>query len=137
MTELKAVVRRGFTGGGIVTLLLAGLFAVGSPPTPSTLLLVGWLAVVGVGLLVAGARERLAVAGRTVEWPRTAAVAIGVLAVGAAVFGLSQLRTLEVASGTWLLTAATLFFALGYFAWFALECWTGGRLLDDEVFAVD
>ncbi|QCS41462.1 hypothetical protein [Natrinema versiforme] len=138
MSGLKAVVRRGFTGGGVATLLLAGLFVVGGDPSgASTLLLAGWLAVVGVALLLAGTRERLVVAGRPVGWPRVAAVGIGALAVGTGVFGITQLRSLEVASGPWLLTVAITVFAMGYLAWFARECWTGGRRLDGEMFAVE
>lgn len=138
MSGLKAVVRRGFAGGGFATLLLAGLFLVGGDfAAPSTLLLTGWLAAVGVVLVLAGTRERLSVGGRTVGWPRVAAVGIAILAVGCGAFGLSQLRQFEVASAAWLLTAVMTVFALGYFAWFASECWTGGRRLDDELFTVE
>ncbi|RZH68104.1 hypothetical protein [Natrinema altunense] len=138
MSGLKTVVRHGFTGGGVATLLLAGLFVVNADAAaPSMLLLIGWLAAVGVVLLLAGTRERLVVAGRTVGWPRVAAVGIWILAIGAGAFGVSQLRTLEIGSGTWLLTAAMTVFAMGYLAWFARECWTGGRQLDDEMFAVE
>lgn len=138
MSGLKTVVRHGFAGGGIATLLLAGLFLVGGDPTaPSTLVLAGWLAAVGVALFLAGTYERLVVGGRTVGWPRVAAVGVGLLAVGCGGFGLSQLRDLEPASGPWLLTVAITVFVLGYFAWFALECWTGGWRLDDELFALE
>ncbi|WP_226480473.1 hypothetical protein [Natrinema amylolyticum] len=137
MSGLKTVVRNGFTGGGAATLLLAGLFVAGGDPNgAATLLLAGWLAVVGVALLLAGTRERVVVAGRPVGWPRVAAVGIGTLAVGTGVFGVTRLRSLEVASGPWLLTAAITVFAMGYLSWFARECWTGGRQLDDELFAV-
>ncbi|MFD1563407.1 hypothetical protein ACFR99_07590 [Haloarchaeobius amylolyticus] len=137
MTGLKAVVRRGFAGGGAATLLLAGLFAVGGGTEPMTLLLAGWLAVVGLSLLLAGRRERLTVGGRTVGWPRVAAVGICVLAVGSGVFGLSRLRQFAVGSTTWLLTGLVTLFVLGYLAWFALECWRGGWQLDDAMFAVE
>ncbi|WP_222917052.1 hypothetical protein [Natrinema sp. SYSU A 869] len=138
MSGLKTVVRHGFTGGGVATLLLAGLFVVsGGSTTPSTLLLIGWLTAVGVVLLLAGTRERLAIGDRTVGWPRVAAVGIGILAVGCGGFGLSQLRGLEATSGPWLLTATATVFAMGYLIWFARECWTGGRQLDGEMFAVE
>ncbi|MDF9744559.1 hypothetical protein [Natrinema salsiterrestre] len=138
MSGLKPVVRRGFAGGGVATLLLAGLFVIsGGFRSSTTLVLIGWLTAVGIALLLAGTRERVVVGGRTVGWPRLAAVGIGILAVGSGGFGLSQLRGFAVASGPWLLTVAGTIFVLAYFAWFALECWTGGRYLDDEMFAVE
>jgi len=137
MTGLKAVVRRGFAGGGAATLLLAVLFAVGGGTEPTTLLLAGWLAVVGLSLLLAGRRERLTVAGRTLGWPRVAAVGIGILAIGSGAFGLSRLRQFAVGSTMWLLTSLITIFVLGYLAWFALECWRGGWLLDDAMFTVE
>ncbi|QCW03090.1 hypothetical protein [Natrinema pallidum] len=138
MSGLKTVVRRGFTGGGVATLLLASLFVIsGGFRNSTTLALTGWLTAVGIVLLLAGTRERIVVGSRTVGWPRLAAVGIGILAVGAGGFGLSQLRGFEVASGPWLLTVAGTVFVLGYFAWFALECWAGGWQLDEEVFAVE
>ncbi|ELZ18848.1 hypothetical protein C478_00160 [Natrinema thermotolerans DSM 11552] len=138
MSRLKTVVRRGFTGGGVATLLLAGLFVVGGEPgAVSTLVPAGWLGAVGVTLFLAGTRERLAIAGRTVGWPRVAAVGICLLAVGCGGFGLTQLGAFAVGSVPWLLTAALTVFAVGYFGWFARECWTGGRLLDAEIFAVE
>ncbi|SEW13555.1 hypothetical protein [Natrinema salifodinae] len=138
MSGLKAVVRRGFAGGGIATLLLAGLFLIGGEPTqPSTLAMTAWLAAVGVALFIAGTRERVILGTRTVGWPRLAAVGIGVLAVGWGIVGFSQLREFETAGGPWLLTAAITLFSLAYFAWFARECWTGGYYLDEETFAVE
>ncbi|MBZ6494275.1 hypothetical protein [Natrinema longum] len=136
MSRLKDIVRRGFAGGGIATLLLAGLFVLGGP-APSTLLVAGWLAIVGLSLFLAGIRERVPVAGRLVGWPRVGAAGIAAFAIGAVGFGLSQLYTLEVASGTWLLAVAITVFVPGYLAWFALECWAGGRRLNDEMFAVE
>ncbi len=138
MSRLKTVVRRGFAGGGVATLLLAGLFVVGGEPgAVSTLVPAGWLGAVGVTLLLAGTRERLAVAGRTVGWPRVAAVGVSLLAAGCGGFGLVQLDGFAAGSVPWLLTAAITLFATGYFGWFARECWTGGRLLDEEIFAVE
>ncbi len=137
MTGLKAVARRGFAGGGVATLLLAGLFAVGGGTEPSTLLLAGWLTVVGLSLLLAGTRERLTVGSRTLGWPRVAAIGISVLAVGSSAFGLSRLGQFAVGSTTWLLTGLVTLFVLGYLAWFALECWRGGWHLDDAMFAVE
>ncbi|MFA9417075.1 hypothetical protein [Natrinema sp. HArc-T2] len=137
MTGLKAVVRRGFAGGGGAALLLAALFAIGGGTESTTLLLAGWLAVVGLSLLLAGRRERLTVGGRTLGWPRVAAIGIGVLAVGSGAFGLSRLRQFAVGSTTWLLTGLLTIFVLGYLAWFALECWRGGWHLDDAMFAVE
>ncbi|SER16407.1 hypothetical protein [Natrinema salaciae] len=138
MSGLKTIVRHGFAGSGAATLVLAGLFVVnGGLQALETLLVIGWLIVVGVTLLLAGTRERLAVGGRAVGWPRVAAIGVGILGIGCAGFGLSQLRTLEVASGAWLLTAALTVFVVGYVTWFARECWTGGRQLDEEMFAVE
>jgi hypothetical protein len=138
MSGLKTVVRHGFTGGGVATLLLAGLFVVsGDFQDPVTLFLIGWLAAVGVVLVLAGTRERLRLGSQAVGWPRLAAVGIAILAVGCGGFGLSQLRNFAVASGPWLLTVAGTVFVLAYFAWFALECWAGGWQLDEEMFAVE
>ena len=137
MTRLKPIVRRGFAGGGVATLLLAGLFAVGGGTEPTTLLLAGWLAAVGLSLLLAGRRERVTVGGRTIGWPRVAAVGIGLLAVGSSAFGLSRLRRFAVGETMWLLTGLVTLFVLGYLAWFALECWRGGWQLDDAMFAVE
>ena len=141
MTGLKTVVRRGFAGGGAATLLLAVLFAVGSGGRdgrePTTLLLAGWLAAVGLSLLLAGRRERLTVGGRPLGWPRVAAVGISVLAVGSGVFGLSRLSQFAVGNTRWLLTGLVTVFVLGYLVWFALECWRGGWQLDEAMFAVE
>lgn len=138
MSGLKTVLRHGFVGGGVATLLLAGLFVFAGDPTgPVMPVLAGWLAVVGFALLLAGTRERVTVAGRTVGWPRVAAGGIAVLGIGAAGFGVAQLRSLETASGPWLLAVAVTVFGIGYVAWFALECWAGGRRLDEEMFAVE
>ncbi|OLZ39807.1 hypothetical protein A6E15_01880 [Natrinema saccharevitans] len=138
MSGPKTVVRRGFAGGGVATLLLAGLFVVGGESgAVSTLVPAGWLGAVGVTLLLAGTRERLAIAGRPVGWPRVAAVGVCLLAAGCGGFGLTQLDEFATGSVPWLLTAALTVFVMGYFGWFARECWTGGRLLDEETFAVE
>lgn len=133
----RTVIRRGLVGGGVATLLLAGTFLVALGTAPSTFAVVGWLAAVGAAMVAAGRRERIAVGPATLEWPRLAAVAIALLAAGWAVgsavslyagAGLTGLGSIEI-----VLTVAI----VGYFAWFARECWVGGGVLDEETFAVE
>ncbi|QFU81554.1 hypothetical protein [Natronorubrum aibiense] len=138
MTSGTRIVRRGLAGGGLVTLLLAASFLVlGESTQLTTVVLVAWLVVVGAAMLAAGTRERVTVGSRTLEWPRVAAVAITMLAVGWATISAVSLLEGDGITGLGTLEAVVTVFVVGYFAWFARECWVGGALLDDETFAVD
>ncbi|MFC4439300.1 MULTISPECIES: hypothetical protein [Natrialbaceae] len=135
MSERKETVRHGFTGAGIVTMLLAvGLVAFGGV-TPVTGFLAGWLAIVGTLLFVAGVRERVSVGGATVGWPRIGAVGMAALALGSTTLGFAQLLT---GSGGWqLFNGIAMLFVGLYLVWVALECWLGGVRMDQETFAVE
>jgi len=101
MNRRKAIIRRGLTGGGVATLLLAASFvaALGVPTTPSLLLLVSWLGVVGSTMVVAGRRERVSIGSTTLGWPRVAAIAIALLAVGWAAVSVAGLLAGETITG--------------------------------------
>ncbi|MFB1063822.1 hypothetical protein [Natrinema sp. H-ect4] len=139
MNRRKAIIRRGLTGGGVATLLLAASFvaALGVPTTPSLLLLVSWLGVVGSTMVVAGRRERVSIGSTTLGWPRVAAIAIALLAVGWAAVSVAGLLAGETITGLGPLEAVLTVGVVGYFAWFARECWVGGASIDDETFVVD
>ncbi|QSW99942.1 hypothetical protein [Haloterrigena alkaliphila] len=139
MNTRKAVVRRGLAGGGVATLLLAVAFvaALGVPTTPSRLAIVAWLVAVGGGMLAAGRRERVSVGSTTLEWPRVAAIAIATLAVGWGGISAASLRAGDGITGLGPLEAVLTVAMVGYFAWFARECWLGGALIDAETFAVE
>ncbi|WP_440763637.1 hypothetical protein [Natronorubrum sp. DTA7] len=139
MNSKKAVVRHGLVGGGFVTLLLAGTIVVGLgvPTTPSMLGVVSWLVFVGATMLVAGRRERVRIGSRTVDWPRVAAVAIAMIAVGWGVISFGRLLAGDSITGIGPIEAVLTVGMVGYFAWFARECWVGGARIDPETFAVD
>ncbi len=139
MNSKKAVVRQGLVGGGFVTLLLAGtlVVALGVPTTPSMLGVVSWLVFVGATMLAAGRRERVRIGSRTVGWPRVAAVAIAMIAVGWGAISLGSLLTGDGITGLGPIEAVLTVGMVGYFAWFARECWVGGARIDAETFAVD
>ncbi|ELY47556.1 hypothetical protein [Natronorubrum sulfidifaciens] len=138
MNSRKRVVRHGLTGGGFGTLLLAASFLVlGTPTNAATVALVAWLVVVGGSMVAAGTRERVSVGSVTLEWPRVAAVAIALLAVGWATISAVGLLEGDGITGLGTLEIAITALVVGYFAWFARECWVGGALLGAETFAVD
>ena len=139
MNSKKAVVRHGLAGGGFVTLLLAGtlVVALGVPTTPSMLGVVSWLVLVGATMLVAGRREHIRIGSRTVGWPRVAAVAIVMIAVGWGAISLGSLLAGDGITGLGPVEAILTVGMVGYFAWFARECWVGGARIDAETFAVD
>ncbi|QLK27510.1 hypothetical protein HYG81_07890 [Natrinema zhouii] len=138
MNAGKTIVRRGLTGSGVATLLLAASFVVlGSPTTPSTLLLISWLVVVGSAMVAAGHRERVSIGSTTLGWPRVAAIAIALLAIGWAAVSVAGLLANETVTGLGPLEAVLTVGVVGYFAWFARECWVGGASLDEETFTVD
>lgn len=138
MNAGKTIVRRGLTGSGVATLLLAASFVVlGSPTSPSTLLLISWLVVVGSAMVAAGRRERVSIGSTTLGWPRVAAIAIALLATGWAAVSVAGLLANETVTGLGPLEAVLTVGVVGYFAWFARECWAGGVSLDEETFTVD
>ncbi|SIS12286.1 hypothetical protein [Natronorubrum thiooxidans] len=138
MTSGKRIVRRGLAGGGLVTLLLAASFLVlGEPTQPTTVALMAWLVVVGAAMLAAGNRERVSIGSVTVSWPRVAAVAIALLAVGWTTISAVSLLEGDGITGLGSLEAVLTAMVVGYFAWFARECWVGGALLAADTFAVD
>ena len=138
MNSRKRVVRHGLAGGGFVTLLLAASFLVlGEPTRPATIALVVWLVAVGGSMLAAGTRERVSIGAVTVGWPRIAAVAIAMLAVGWAAVSAVGLLEGDGITGLGTLEVAITALVVGYFAWFARECWVGGALLEADTFAVD
>ena len=139
MNTRKAVIRRGLAGGGVATLLLATAFvaALGVPTTPSRLGIVAWLVAVGGGMLAAGRRERVSIGSTTLEWPRVAAVAIALLAVGWAAISVGSLVTGDGITGLGPLEGLLTAVLVAYFAWFARECWRGGVRIAPETFAVD
>ncbi|WP_436345337.1 hypothetical protein [Natronorubrum sp. FCH18a] len=139
MNAKKTVVRHGLAGGGFVTLLLAGMFvvALGVPTTLSMLGVVSWLVLAGATMLVAGLRERVTIGSRTVGWPRVAAVAIAMIAVGWGTISLAALVEGDGITGLGAFEVVLTAGMVGYFAWFARECWVGGGRIDEETFAVD
>ncbi|WP_126662041.1 hypothetical protein [Haloterrigena salifodinae] len=139
MNTRKAVLRRGLAGGGVATLLLAAAFvaALGVPTTPSRLGIVAWLLAVGGGMLVAGRRERVSLGTTTLEWPRVAAVAIALLAVGWAAISVASLLRGDGITGLGPIEGVLTAGLVGYFAWFARECWVGGSVIEAETFVVD
>ncbi|WP_137289155.1 hypothetical protein [Natronorubrum halophilum] len=139
MNARKRVVRHGLTGGGFVTLVLAGTFLIslGLPPSPSTFVLISWLALVGGTMLLAGLRERVSIGSRTVGWPRVAAVAVSMLAVGWGGVSLVSLLAGDGVTGLGPIEVVITLGMVGYFAWFARECWAGGVVIAEETFTVD
>ncbi|WP_049914439.1 hypothetical protein [Haloterrigena salina] len=139
MNTRKAVLRRGLAGGGVATLLLAVSFvaALGIPTTPSMIAIVAWLVAVGCGMLAAGRRERVSLGSTTLEWPRVAAVAIALLAVGWAAISVASLHRGDGITGLGALEGVLTAGLVGYFAWFARECWVGGSVIEAETFVVD
>ncbi|ADB61957.1 hypothetical protein Htur_3092 [Haloterrigena turkmenica DSM 5511] len=139
MNARKAVLRRGLAGGGAVTLLLAVSFvaALGIPTTPSMIAIVAWLVAVGCGMLAAGRRERVSLGSTTLEWPRVAAAAITLLAVGWAAISLISLLRGDGITGLGPLEGVLTAGLVSYFAWFARECWVGGSVIGTEAFVVE
>lgn len=138
MNARKRLVRRGLAGGGFVTLLLAAAFVALDPvTTPATIGVVAWLALVGAALLVAGRRERVDVGSRTVGWPRLAAVAIALLALGWGTISVVALLEGDGITGLGSLELVLTAGMVAYFAWFARECWLGGELIPEETFVLE
>ncbi|ELY52509.1 hypothetical protein [Natronolimnohabitans innermongolicus] len=139
MNAQKRVIRHGLVGGGFVTLLLAASFVVvlGVPTTPGTVGVVVWLALVGLAMFAAGRWERVLLGSTTLEWPRLAGIAIGLLAVGWGVVSAASLLTGDGITGLGPLEAVLTLGVVGYFAWFAKECWVGGDRIDSETFTVE
>ena len=139
MNAQKRVIRHGLVGGGFVTLLLAVSFVavLGVPTSLEMVGVVGWLAAVGVIMLAAGRWERILLGSTTLEWPRVAGIAIGLLAVGWGVVSTASLLTGDGITGLGPLEAVLTLGIVAYFAWFARECWVGGARIDAETFAVD
>lgn len=137
MCGRKNTVRRRFAGGGAVTLLLAGVLAVlfGGPTTPVALAVLGWLAIAGSALLVAGVRERISLGATTVGWPRVAAFGLATLALGSTTLGFARLFG---GGGGWALLNGLVLLLVGLvLVRVALECWLGGVRTDEETFAVE
>ncbi|MXV61733.1 hypothetical protein GS429_06565 [Natronorubrum sp. JWXQ-INN-674] len=139
MNTRKRVVRHGLVGGGFVTLLLAASFglALGVPTTVSTALLFFWLVVVGTAMFAAGRWERVVVGPAVIGWPRIAAFAIVALAVGWTAISVTSLLEGDGVTGLGPVEVVITAGMVGYFAWFARECWVGGARIDEETFAIE
>ena len=136
MTDKRSL-RRRFVGGGVVSLLMAGVLVAlsGSPTNPAALFPVAWLVAGGGALLLAGRRERVPLGVGTATWPRVGAFGLALLALGSSTIGFLQL--LEGPAGLGWLNAAVPIVVSLLLAFVALECWLGGVGLDEEAFVVE
>ncbi|MFC6768731.1 hypothetical protein ACFQE6_28080, partial [Natrinema soli] len=64
-------------------------------------------------------------------------IAIALLAIGWAAVSVAGLLAGESITGLGSLEAVLTVGVVGYFAWFARECWVGGATIDDATFSVD
>ncbi|OIB58294.1 hypothetical protein [Natrialba sp. SSL1] len=131
-----ATLQRRLLGGGLVALLVAaGLLTLDGAGDTLTQFIMGWLAAGGALLVIAGLQSRFPLGVATLGWPKLAAAGLAILSVGSSTVGFLQLIVAPVGWGLLngiLAVLAALVLALG-----ALECWLGGVLLDEELFAVD
>ncbi|ELZ01548.1 hypothetical protein C482_07229 [Natrialba chahannaoensis JCM 10990] len=128
--------QRRLLGGGLVALLVAaGLLTLDGAGATLNQFIVGWLAAGGALLVVAGLQTRFPLGVVTLGWPKLAAAGLAILSIGSSTVGFLQLFVAPVGWGLLngiLAVLAALVLALG-----ALECWLGGVLLDEDLFAVD
>ncbi|ADD04847.1 uncharacterized protein Nmag_1267 [Natrialba magadii ATCC 43099] len=128
--------QRRLLGGGLVALLVAAsLLTLDGAGATLNQFIVGWLAAGGALLVVAGLQNRFPLGVATLGWPKLAAAGLAILSIGSSTVGFLQLFVAPAGLGLLngiLAVLAALVLALG-----ALECWLGGVLLDEELFAVE